>query len=55
MSERRRVTVAQGHTVTVRRTGVPSDRPGFVRVKTTHRAPFDIAERLWNEAPVACR
>lgn len=50
-ADRRKVTVAVGHTVTVRRIGNASDRPGYVRVGSTTRKPFYVAERLWDEAP----
>ncbi|SEM55211.1 hypothetical protein SAMN05192583_0599 [Sphingomonas gellani] len=49
----RTVTVAPGHILRCRRTAAQSTRPGHVRVQATRRPPFDVAERLWNEAPVA--
>lgn len=51
-SESRSVEVAQGHRVTVRRSSAPASRPGFVRVVKSHRTPFEIPERCWNEAEV---
>lgn len=49
----RRVTVAQGHTVTIRRVSKQPDRPGYVHVSKSHRPPFFVRASLWNEAPIA--
>lgn len=46
-SERRRVELAPGHVVTVRKHGQQPDTPGLVRVIKSHRAPFDIAAHRW--------
>ena len=46
-SERRRVELAPGHVVTVRKLGAQPDAPGLVRVEKSHRAPFDIAAHRW--------
>lgn len=49
MAERRTVAIASGHAVTVRRVGRPASRPGYVLVQKTHRPPFEIKQRLWEE------
>lgn len=46
-SERRRVELAPGHVVTVRKLGQQPGTPGLVRVEKSHRAPFDIAAHRW--------
>ena len=48
----RAVTVAPGHTLSLRRARQQSDRPGFVTVTGRRRAPFDVKVSLWNEAPI---
>lgn len=52
-SQFRTVTLAPGHTLRCRRASTEATRPGHVRVQATRRPPFEIAERLWNEAPTA--
>ncbi|WP_419808358.1 hypothetical protein [Sphingomonas sp.] len=52
-SEHRIVAIAAGHTVKVRRSRQPATRPGFVMVEKSHRAPFEVPEQRWQEAPVA--
>lgn len=49
MSERRSVEVARGHRVTVYRHVQQTTRPGYVTVRTSHRAPFDIEQRRWDD------
>lgn len=51
-SQYRSVTVAPGHTLSLRRARQQSDRPGFVTVTGRRRAPFDVQSYLWNEAPI---
>ncbi|MFH8652287.1 hypothetical protein ACH37Y_06180 [Sphingomonas paucimobilis] len=52
-SEYRSVTVAPGHTLSLRRARQQSHRPGFVTVTGRRRAPFDVQSSLWNEAPIS--
>lgn len=47
-SERRRVELAPGHFVTVRKLGEQPGTPGKIRVIKSRRAPFDIAADRWN-------
>lgn len=46
-SEIRRVEIATGHAVNVRLARQPTERPGFVRVVKSHRAPFEIPVARW--------
>ena len=51
-SESRRVTVAPGHVVLVRRLRAPADRAGYIRVQTkpSRRKPartFEVPEAAW--------
>lgn len=50
MAEFRDVQVAVGHKVRVRRSRQQSDRPGYVRVEKSHRAPFEIPAAAWDAA-----
>ena len=52
-SQYRSVTVAPGHTLTVRKTPRQTDRPSYIRVTGRRRAPFDVKASLWNEAPIS--
>lgn len=53
MSQWRVLTVAQGHSVKVRRSTRQTDRPGFVRVEKSHRPPFEVAQRVWDAGVIA--
>lgn len=46
-SEHRTVTVEHGHEVRVYRDRQPATRPGHVRVRKSHRAPFEITLSVW--------
>ncbi len=48
----RSVTIAPGHTLSLRRARQQSGRLGFVTVTGRRRAPFDVKASLWNEAPI---
>jgi hypothetical protein len=52
-TEYRRVQVAPGHTVTVRRVPKVQPRNGKVLVVKSHREPFEVDEAKWNAAEVA--
>jgi hypothetical protein len=52
-SQYRAVTVAPGHTLRLRKSPEQTDRPGFIRVTGSRRAPFDVKASLWNEAPIS--
>lgn len=52
-SEHRIVQIAAGHAAKVRLSRAPSQRPGYVMVQTSHRAPFAIPETRWKDAVIA--
>lgn len=49
----RRVAVAPGHQLRVRRSPEPASRTGFVKVTQSRRGSIEIREQLWNEGTPA--
>lgn len=52
-SECRRVTVAPGHAVLVRRLRTPASRAGHIRVETKASRRFDVPQAAWDAAEVS--
>ena len=49
-SEHRMVEIAAGHPVRLRLARAAASRPGFVVVKSSHRAPFEVEQQRWDRA-----
>jgi hypothetical protein len=49
-AEHRLVAVAPGHTLRCRLASQPAERPGYVRLIATRRAPLEVPADRWNAA-----